>query len=543
MKVERVEGRFEPTEDGRSAVATGGMVSSAFPAATDAGVEMLRQGGNAVDAACATGLALGVCEPQASGLGGQSIGLMHFEGRTVAIDGSSRVPSLAHAERFGNDGERRLGYRAATVPATPATYGWLSEHYGRLPWAAVLAPAIRLAREGYPISPLQSRLQKREQGNFEAVPSRSGARYFLRKGKRPYAPGETFRQPDLADLLERLARYGVQAFYTGEIADQIDADMRRNDGFLRADDLALIPWPIERRPLRRRYRHVLVASMPPPGAGRTLLLALMTLGNLRSQFLRQRTPARYHFFAEALRKVFLLRQDRPFDPNTYPQIRDKQMLSREYAAELAASIAEGMDERLPFVEPPSIDMDTTHFSVMDRDGNAVSMTQSIELVYGSKAAADGLGFLYNNYMLALELGTPAHPYYLRPNAVPWSSATPTIVFRRKQPWLVAGSPGSERIFSTVSQFLLRVVDGSATLAEAMREPRLHCSIGGRVTLEGERFDPTVVEHLRGLGYAVKSVEPFAFYLGCIQAVLKRQSGAGFQGVADVRRDGSARGPD
>lgn len=541
MSVRRVEESFEPTEDKRCAVAANGIVSSAFPDATAAGVEALSLGGNAIDAACAVGLALSVCEPQASGIGGQAVGLIHFGGRTVAIDGSSRVPSLGHRSRIRLK-ERRTGYKATTVPSLPAVYGWLHQHYGVLPWEAVLAPAIRIARRGYPITQLQHDLQRKELKNFLAVPSRSGASYFLKDGK-PYPVGEPFRQPDLAGVLEVISRKGVEAFYTGDIAAQIDADMTANDGFLRADDLALIPWPIERRPLKRRYRSLLVASIPPPGAGRTLLLVLMMLNHLSSRFLAKRTPSRYHFLAETFRKAFLQRQDRPFDPNTYPQIREKMMLRRAFAGDLVSTIAEGIDATLPREEIVTPVADTTHFAVMDRDGNVVSMTQSIELVYGSKAAAAGLGFLYNNYMLALEPKNPAHPYYLRPNAVPWSTATPTIVFRNQQPWLALGSPGSERIFSAVSQFLVSVIDRSADIGEAMQEPRFHCSFGGTVSVEWERFDPEVVDHLVSLGYKIDEREPFAFYLGCIQAVLKRQTGPGFQAVADVRRDGIAGGLD
>lgn len=546
MNVRRVESSFSPTDDGKCADARSGMVASAFPLATNAGAEVLQQGGNAVDAACATGFALGVCEPQASGLGGQTMALMHIDGRTVAIDGSSRVPSLAHHTRL-NEGDTRTGYRATTVPSTVATFGWLHQNYGKLPWRVVLEPAIRIAREGYAITQLQHELQERERKAFRSVPSRSGAKYFLKDGKRPYAPGDWFRQPDLATTLEEIARGGPETFYNGDIAAQIDADMRANDGFLRADDLAYIPWPIELRPLRRRYRSVRIASMPPPGAGRTLLLVMMMLGHLKSRFLAGNEPHRYHFIAETFRKAFLMRKDRPFDRVTYPQLKDKKMLSRRFAGELAMSIADDMDETLPMHDVAGEQIDnnrgeTTHFSVMDAEGNAMAVTQSIELVYGSKAAANGLGFLYNNYMMALEVDNPAHPYYLRPNAVPWSSVTPSIVFRNDEPWIVVGSPGSERIFSSVSQFLVSVIDRSSNIGTAMLEPRFHCSIGGTVSLEAGRFDPRVIDHLAGLGYKIDEREPYAFYLGCIQAVLKRQAGAGFQGVADIRRDGTAAGP-
>jgi gamma-glutamyltranspeptidase/glutathione hydrolase len=336
---------------------------------------------------------------------------------------------------------------------------------------------------------------------------------------------------------------GVEEFYLGDVAGQIDADMRANDGLLRAEDLALIPWPIERKPLARRYRGYLVKTMPPPGAGRTLLLVLLMLRHLDSNFVGGNAVARFHFLAETFRKAFLLRQDRPFDANTYPQLQDKVMLRKDVAKGMALSIVEQMDMHLPLKDVVGEDIDeTTHFSIMDRDGNTVAMTQSIELAYGSKAAAEGLGFLYNNYMLAFELDNPAHPYYLRPNAVPWSSAAPTIVFRRKEPWLAAGSPGSERIFSSVTQFLVKIVDASVPISSAVDEPRFHCSIGGRLSYEQGRIADEVVTYLDSLGYTMVARDPYAFYLGCIQAVLKRQTGPGFQGVADPRRDGTAAGP-
>ena len=544
MRVRKVESEFQATADGKCSEAASGMVAAARPEATAAGVEMLAQGGNAIDAACAVGLALGVCEPQASGLGGHTMGMIHYEGRTFAVDGSGRAPSLAHKSRLNESGFREVGYRATTVPSTPATYGWLQRQYGKLDWHTVLEPAIRIAREGYRISSLQSRLQLRELDSFMAVESRSGAKYFLRQGTEPLEPGSAFRQPDLANTLELIARRGVEEFYQGDIAAQIDADMRENEGLLRADDLAFIPWPIERPPVARSYRGYLIKTMPPPGSGRTLLLVLLMLNYLESRFVGGRQPERYHFLAETFRKAFLQRLDRPFDPNTYPQITGKKMLSRRFARGIAATIAKNMDVSLPLEDPVGAQTgETTHFSVMDRDGNAVAITQSIELVYGSKAAAAGLGFLYNNYLVAFELDNPAHPYYLRPNAVPWSSVAPTIMFRRKQPWLATGSPGSERIFSTITQFLSKVIDGSAPMGEAVVEPRMHCSIGGTISFEQDRFAPEVTAYLDQLGYKLRPREPYAFYLGCIQATLKRQTGAGFQGVADVRRDGTAAGPE
>ncbi len=543
MKLEKIEGRFAPTADGKCAVSDKGMVSTAFPEATEAGVEMLRRGGNAIDAACAAAFALGVCEPQASGIGGQSIAILHFKGKTIAIDGSSRVPSLAHIDRMDKKTHRFQGYKATTVPSTPAVLGYLHFRYGKLNWSGILEPAIRIAREGYLITELQHNLQKKEQDKFLIADSLSGAKYFLKEGKEPYAVGDRFVQNDLSGLLEHIGRYGVKAFYTGQIAKQIDEDMRFNEGFLRAEDLALVPWPVERKPIRRSYRKVKIFTCPPPGAGRTLLLVMQMLKNLPSKFFRNPGPKKFHFLAEAIRKGLLNHKERPFDPNIYPQLpHDNKILSLDFARNLSTSIRDGIDPTLPLTELYTLSNDTTHLSVMDSDDNAIGITQSIELVYGSKTAAKGLGFLYNNYMSSLDVKDPSHPYYLRPNAVPWSSVAPLIAFHKDKPWLVAGSPGSERIFSTLSQFLSHIIDSNLPISEAMIKPRLHCTTGGTLSLEEGRFDPDVVEYLTNVGYKMDPREPYSFYLGAVHAVLKAQTTGQFQGVAEIRRDGTAAGP-
>jgi gamma-glutamyltranspeptidase/glutathione hydrolase len=540
MKIEAIEEGFERSSDGKCAVAEGGMVATAFPEATQSGVEMLRQGGNAIDAACAAAMALGVCEPQASGIGGQSMAILHFEGKTVAIDGSSRAPSLAHISRFSHR-DRLVGYRATTVPSTVALLGHLNFTYGELDWSTVLEPAIRIARKGYRITKVQHDLQARELGKFLQVQSRSGARYFLKDGRKPYEVGDLFIQEDLADLLGHLAEHGPKSLYRGKIKEQIDEDMRANDGFLRKEDLSLIPWPIERKPLRRRYRDVMVYTMPPPAAGRTLLLVLLMLNHVPARFIRSGSSETYHLIAETFRKAFLQRTQRPYDPNTYPQIPEKRMLSRAFAKELATSIREAIDPDLPLAGVPMEESDTTHISVMDAEGNAIGISQSIELVYGSKVAAEGLGFLYNNYMNAFEMKRANHPYYLRPNAIPWTSVAPSIVFYRDRPWLVVGSPGSERIYSTVSQFLVGMIDSRLSMSQSMLRPRFHCSIGGRISLEAERFDPAIIEYLESMGYEIDRRESYSFYLGAIHASMKCQTRNGFQGVAEIRRDGVAQG--
>ncbi len=567
MDIEQIESSFRPSRSGKAAYAANGMVASAFPDATGAGVEMLRKGGNAVDAACATAFALGVCEPQASGIGGQSMCIMRVNGKNIAVDGSSRAPSLAHSSIYARRKRRRLlGYRATTVPSTVAVLGKMHERYGRLEWQKILAPAIRIAKRGYRITMLQHSIQKEKLDEFLSVDSGSGARYFLKDGQVPYEVGDRFVQDDLAHTLEAISESGYLSFYHGSIAKQIDADMRANGGLIREEDLAFVPEPIERIPIMRKYRGVSVVTMPPPAAGSTLLLTLMMLNHLPSKFLHGDRPSSYHFMAEAFRKAFLHRVLRPFNPHTYDQMQSRHHLQRTFARQMADSIHNAMDATLPMIDPifggegdtthfsvmdsgplryhPGLvekEGETTHLSVMDSEGNAVGITQSIELAYGSKAAAEGLGFLYNDYISAFEFSTPTNPFYIRPNGIPWTSVSPALIFYDGQLWMVVGSPGSQRIFSTVTQFLTGMIDGDMPMDRAMDRPRFHCTIGGTISVEEGGFDAAVRRYLEKMGYKLTDRERYSFYHGAIHAAMRLQTRAGFQGVAEVRRDGTAGG--
>ncbi|MDH3277116.1 MAG: gamma-glutamyltransferase [Nitrosopumilus sp.] len=543
MNIEKIENSFTVSDDKKFSFAKKGMVASAFPKATKAGVEMLKKGGNAIDAACATALALGVCEPQASGIGGQSMAIIHINGKSIAVDGSSRSPSLAHSSIFSKVRNRKFGYKATTVPSTLATIGFLHSRYGRLDWAKIVSPSIRIAKKGYKITQLQHDLQIRELESFLSIKSKSGAKYFLKDGLIPYDVGDRFIQDDLADTLSIIAEQGFDSFYHGPIAKKIEQDMKQNHGLIREEDLAYIPEPMEKKPLSRNYRGVSVVTLPPPAAGRTLLLTLMMLNHLPSKFLRSSKPSSYHFVAETFRKAFLHRVQVPFNRHTYDQIQDKVHLQRSFAKHMAESIHNSMDATLPMIDPDFGGEDTTHLSTMDDEGNAVGITQSIELAYGSKAAAEGLGFLYNNYMSAFEFTNPNHPYFIRPNAIPWTSVSPALVFLNKKLWIVMGSPGSQRIFSTVTQFLSRIVDGDLSMDEAIKRPRFHCAIGGTISIEEGGFRTEIINFLKEMGYEISVKDRYSFYHGAIHAVMKLQTQPGFQGVAEIRRDGTAGGLD
>ncbi len=503
-----------------------GMIATVHYRATEAGVEILEEGGNAVDAAVAASLALGVCEPAASGIGGQTMLMVHLaeERRTFALDGSSRAPNRASVETLTKAGRRR-GYRATTVPSTLALLDYALTRYGTLPLARVLEPAIRLAEEGFQVTDLQHALTRREAKHLR---KHTAAPFFLLRGEKAYPVGSLLKQPVLAATLKRLARRGIADFYTGKIARAIHDDMSRNDGLIQRDDLAQVPRPIERRPLTFRFEGSRVFTIPEPGAGRTLVGMLNFFEHLPEKSRNPDTPRGAMLLAEIIRRANLDRRDRPFDPNYFPQVDERKFLSEDYARLVARQVRARIKTT----------GETTHLSVMDRHGNAVGLTQSIENVYGSCVVTEELGFLYNNYMSAFDYDDMTHPFYMRPNAVPWASVAPTIVFRGRKPWLVIGSPGSERIASAIFQVLLRLERQPPI--DAVSAPRMHCSIDGKVSLEAPRMRDDIPRYLAKRGFTIDAREAYSFYLGCVQLVLR--DGKHFIGVADVRRDGSAGGP-
>ncbi len=512
----------------RLAASSGGMVATQHHHATEAGAEILAAGGNAFDAAVAAAFALGVCEPQASGLGGQTMALLYIAetGKTIALDGSSRAPHRATAESLTQE-TRRRGHRATTVPSTPAVLRYLLERYGKLKLRRVLEPATRIAEQGFEVSPLLHSLMRRESKNLRQG---TAASFFLRDGRRSQRVGAVLRQPVLAETLRTLARRGIRDFYTGSVARRIVEDMQANDGLIRRDDLAQVPRPIERRPISCRFEGLRLFTFPPPGAGRTLVEMLNVHARLPRRYRDPDTPEGALTLARLIRRAFLDRQDRPFDPNYFAQVAGRRMLSDEYARVVAKQVVKRVRSH----------GETTHLSVMDRHGNAVALTQSIERVFGACAAAAELGFLYNNYMTAFEYEDISHPYYLRPNAVPWASVAPTIVMRGRHPWLVLGSPGSERITPSILQVLVRMRLKGESPFRAVDAPRLHCSLKGVVALEASRMRDDVPRAIERAGFTLDLRDPYSFYLGCVQLAMRDRGG--FVGVADPRRDGSAAGP-
>ena len=512
-----------------------GAAATAFPQATEAAISLLQQDGNAIDAAVAAAWTLAVCEPSASGLGGQSTLLIYgADGQTRVIDGHSYAPADVSTASV-SEREQRLGHRACVIPSTPATLAYAQRRYGLLPVATGLAPAIQVAQDGYAITPLQNR----QAGWFERQMrvSESIAKLFLVDGMSPPI-GYVSRQPELARTLRRMADAGIEDFYSGQIARAIVADMRRHGGLLNEDDLANFSLPVERDPLEIHYRGMLVLSAPAPGGGLNLLFALKVMERLLpnridncdgDSWYEAIALASYCTFREReLRDARRVGQDGAV-PNEY--------LSEEHVDQATLRL---MRERsLPLVTCSEGPGDTTHLTVADAAGNVVALTQSIQSVFGAKVANPQLGFVYNNYLCACP--TYAHPNQLEPGCVPQSNAAPTIVMRETESGaalvLALGAAGSRRITSSLLQVISQVVDRGLPIDQAVAAPRLHGLLSGKVWIEEPIASPEFVARLQQRFKEVIVKKPLNFGMGCVQGLQWGNDGR-IMGAADPRRDGT-----
>ncbi|MGO4886244.1 gamma-glutamyltransferase family protein [Anaerobacillus sp. MEB173] len=526
-----------------SAKSSFGMVSTASKPATDAGVKMLEKGGNAVDAAVAAALCLGVTEPQASGIGGQSMGLLYLKdaNRVFALDGSSRAPFNVQPMKTPEK-PIKLGLKSTTVPSTPATLGYMQETYGRLSFTEVAEPAIQAAKEGFTVSPLVHRLLKKEEEHLRHDPLI--VKNFF-ENDAPKKVGSIIKQPELANCLQAMVKRGWQDFYVGSIGKKIVKDMKKRDGLITEADLCQIPLPVERDALASSYRGYDIFTFPPPGAGRVLIQILNTLEQFSPDMLNTEEPVGAVIYALAFQYALSDRQRLPIHPDYYLQTVNKLMCDKEYASEVATLISNIAKTTLQDdYPPPPTSGETTHLSVTDKDGNAVGITQSIELVFGSKRMASGLGFFYNNYMSSFEYKNMTHPYYLLPGGKPWSSVAPTLLFKNGSPRYLLGSPGSNRISTSLAQVITRLIDRNETLDTAIAAPRFHSSDTGKLLIEKLRFNEDVIAALAAAGFDLKKHGSYSFYLGCVQGVqFPEKGGDSFYGVADPRRDGTAGGPE
>jgi gamma-glutamyltranspeptidase/glutathione hydrolase len=355
----------------------------------------------------------------------------------------------------------------------------------------------------------------------------NGGRLVLGPDHRPLPVGAWRRQPELASTLGRLAKEGLEDFYTGSIGRDIVADMARNDGYIMAEDLASVPWPSESATRRGSFASFEVNTLPDPGGGSTLLEMLHLLDGIDREELDPDSPDAAVQFATIIRRA---RQDRARFPDGFARgeaVDGLPLASKAYATAIRNEVLAVPDEG-----------ETSHVCVMDRDGNVVSLTQSLERLFGAAVATRGLGFLYNGYMRTFKVRNRRHPHYLKPGAPARSNACPTILIGSGRERLAIGSTGSERMASGIFQVLARL--RSSTPFDAVAAPRLHCTPYDQVFLEASRFSPDSLQALEASGFRLLPYDAWSFKVGGLTLALS--NGGVFHGVADPRRDGAAAGP-
>jgi len=530
---------------------SGGMVSTAFPSASEAAIKILQDGGNAIDAAVAAAWALAVCEPSGSGLGGQTTLLIRFaNGQILVVDGHSYAPEAVSRKQVTKN-EQHKGYRACTIPSTPATLEYAQKRYGVMPQATVMEPAIRLAEDGYAITKLQRRQMNWCLKDIAASPAT--ANLFLKKA-RPFEVGEIFRQEKLADTLHHLSDIGVQDFYQGQVARAIAEDMKNHGGLITEKDLGDFTLPVEREPLRIKYRDYEILSVAPPAGGLQVLLGLKILEQFALDDSLVQTDNWYALLAEVTHTVFRERDRFVVHPRDMTPSLLKWLLSDERTSEIAKLIQANCSENTSEVEVEEPG-ETTHLCTADDQGNVVALTQSIQSLFGAKVANGQLGFLYNNYLCTCK--RRPNPYQLGSRCIPRSNAAPTLVLRNdnsnaarpggicqheQKPVLVLGAAGSRRITSAILQVICNVIERGISLEEAIGSPRVHGLLSRKVYIERPAATKTLVQCLEKRFFKIRIKTSQSYSMGAVQAIQFREDGT-FIGMADPRREGSAAGLD
>ena len=504
-------------EPGATLRAAGGMVVSEHPEASRAGAEVLAAGGNAVDAAIATGFALAVTWPAAGNIGGGGFMVVRFpDGTTTALDFREKAPLASHPEMWLEDGEYSArvhhdSHMAVGVPGTVAGFDKAHRLYGTSAWSDVVAPAVELARDGFVLSEgLAGSLERLVQRRDE-YPATVAA---FSRGGVPYGPGEVLRQPDLARTLERIRTGGADGFYHGETADLLVAEMERGGGIITHEDLALYRAR-ERSPVTVDYAGWEIVSMPPPSSGGVAIATMLNiLEGYDLEALGPGTPETLHLLAEAMRRAFRDRATYLADPDVV-DVPVHRLASQAHADGLRATIdpARASISSPTDVQQVTESMETTHYSVVDASGMAVSVTYTLEQGYGSGIVVPGAGFLLNNEMGDFNAGPGltnedgligTEPNLARPEQRMLSSMSPAIVARDGELVAVVGSPGGRTIINTVLQVILNLTTFGMDLPQAIAAPRIHHQwLPDRISAE-EGLDPAVVAALEAMGHTVTS---------------------------------------
>jgi len=532
-----------------------GMVVAADPIAADVGLKILKEGGNAVDAAVAVGFALAVTYPGAGNIGGGGFMVMRFADGTVkSLDYRETAPAAAQRDMFldknGNFVQQRStrGHLACGVPGSVAGMMYAQRRYGKLSRAQVLKPAIDLAEKGFHLHYRLADDLERMLPDFSAY--KSSKKAFSKNGK-PYAEGELFRQNDLAATLKRIRDKGRDGFYTGETAKLIVAEMKRGGGLITLKDLEEYA-SIIRDPVRGTYRgYEIISSGPPSSGGVALVEMLNILEGYDLEACGWNSSKAVHRMTEAMRRVYADRAEFLGDPD-FVKIPVAWLISKKYAEQRRATIdpdtATPSDQISHGIQPPPEKDHTTHYSVADRFGNCVSVTTTLNDAFGSKVVVTGAGFLLNDEMddFSAKEGVPneygltgSGANSIAPNKRMLSSMTPTIVVKDGKPFMVIGSPGGSTIMTTVLQVIVNVIDFKMTIQEAVDAPRIHHQwLPDHLMYEQRALSQDAVDNLRAMGYALRMRENTT---GLAEGILFDRKRGLMLGATDPRGYGEAAG--
>ena len=528
-------------------IGTGGMVVSQRKVASEVGAKILREGGNAVDAAVATALALAVVLPRAGNLGGGGFMLIYSEElkKTVAIDYREMAPLQASRDMFldsdGNYDKKKAQFSllSAGVPGTVAGLHYALKKYGTLSWEVVIDPAITLAEDGFVVPHDLSSVLSNYRNRLTA--NAATAKSYYKRNKVPYRAGEIIKLPDLAWSLKELKKQGPAAFYKGKIAEKIVAEMERNGGLITSEDLANYKVK-ERAPVKGIYKGYEIVSMPPSSSGGVHLIQMLNM--LEPFSLKEMgfgSAQSIHLMSEVMKRAYADRS-RYLGDTDFVSVPLIGLTNKEYAkallkeislTEVTSSEDISNGNPLPYESP-----DTTHFSVMDGKGNVVSNTYTLNFSYGSGIVIPGTGILMNNEMddFSSKKGVP-NAYGLvgfeaneiKAQKRPLSSMTPTIVFKNQKPYLVLGSPGGSRIITTVLQVVINVLEHDMNIKQAVISPRIHHQWLPDVLLMEEGFSSDTIDLLKEKGHTIRPSRT----MGSVQAIISKDNY--LYGAADPRR--------
>lgn len=534
--------------DDRDANGKNGVVSTGKYEASKIGADIIEAGGNAVDAAVAVGFALGVCEPQSSGIGGGGFMLIHSAetGENVFVDFREPAPASAEPGMWPMDEKGELtdatkweGGPSVGVPGEVKGLLYALDTYGTMTREAVMNPSIDMAENGYEVSAVMNRDMMEK---FEKLTRFKACGDIYLKDGYPYTVGDIVKNPDLAKTLTMIRDNGSDAFYKGEVAEAMVKAVQESGGILTMEDLANYDVKL-RTPVSGTYRGYEILSSPPPSSGGTTIVEILNiLENFDIKGMGHNSVDHLHTLTEAMKMAY---KDRGFfaADTDFIDVPLTGMASKEYAKELASQIDPEKAQIFEHGDAWAYESpQTTHYSIMDKQGNIVAVTKTINYVFGSGVVPEGYGFIMNDEMddFDAEVGTANE---VQPGKRPMSSMSPTIILKDGKPVMTIGAPGSQRIISGVAQVISNVIDFDMDIQDAISAPRIHA--GSDWTTSDEtimietRVDKDVIEGLKALGHPVLETGDWMDY-PCVQAVEMLPDGT-LRGGADPRRDGKAVG--